>query len=291
LARHSPCVGICKLDPATGLCIGCARTGSEIADWMAMDDGRRNDVWQKLPDRHSQLAIRVRLLPWTPEEIAIWAHDTIADRRGMWVTGVPGALAEFPCTPDRRIAIETNETSLIARAGDAAFRLRVNNRVRAFTFNDDGPIVLGMPRARAGMPVHESVQTLGTDSDAIDEEHKNNKLFDFGIGRKNSRFCVRTADDKLVESLSSQAGRQWSDLMYDIGMEIIAASPHRVVESAAARIEVYAPIPDPSAKSPSGAHTHFLPDFLESGEEIAPSLALPAFAMPVAIFYPTATSA
>jgi predicted Fe-S protein YdhL (DUF1289 family) len=32
----SPCVQICILDPASGLCRGCLRTVQEIADWVEM---------------------------------------------------------------------------------------------------------------------------------------------------------------------------------------------------------------------------------------------------------------
>jgi len=252
-----------------------------------MDDDRRNAVWSELPERHAKLAIRVRLLPWTPAEIALWACEVISERSGTWVTGVPGAVAEFPCTPDRPIGIDTGEGSMIARAADSAFRLRINERLRAFSFIDEGPIVLAMPRARASMTVNTAVQDLSPDSEAISASHRNDKLFDFGIGRKNARFCVRTSDDALAGILSAHIGRSWSDLMDDIGMQVLAASPHRVVESAAARIEVYAPIPTAEQKSPAGAHTHLLPELLKSGEEIAASLALPPFAMPVAIFYPT----
>jgi predicted Fe-S protein YdhL (DUF1289 family) len=32
----SPCVQICTLDPATGLCCGCLRSIQEITDWVEM---------------------------------------------------------------------------------------------------------------------------------------------------------------------------------------------------------------------------------------------------------------
>lgn len=291
MARHSPCVGICKIDDATGFCLGCARTRAEVADWMSMDDNQRDQIWLKLPERLAKVAIRVRLLPWTHNEIIDWATETMSKRRGTWVTGTPGAVAEFPCTPERRIDVDASDATVIARATDAAFRLRVSDKIRAFAFTDGSQIVLGMPKGRAKMAPHTAIQTLGTDADAIDEAHRNDKLFDFGLGRKSSRFCVRTGDDALAQSLSDQTGRHWSEVMPEIGKDLIAAGLHRVVESAAARIEVFAPIPEPGTTSPSGAHTHFLPDFLKSGEEIPASLALPAFAMPVAIFYPTPESA
>ena len=30
IGEHSPCVGICDLDPVSGWCRGCARTGVEV---------------------------------------------------------------------------------------------------------------------------------------------------------------------------------------------------------------------------------------------------------------------
>ncbi|WP_156953328.1 DUF1289 domain-containing protein, partial [Afifella pfennigii] len=29
----SPCTGLCRIDPASGYCLGCARSGEEIAIW------------------------------------------------------------------------------------------------------------------------------------------------------------------------------------------------------------------------------------------------------------------
>lgn len=36
----SPCINICRLDER-GYCIGCLRTGDEIARWRSMDDAER----------------------------------------------------------------------------------------------------------------------------------------------------------------------------------------------------------------------------------------------------------
>jgi uncharacterized protein len=47
----SPCIGICRLD-MRGYCIGCLRTGDEIARWRGMDDGERLRVMRDvLPAR------------------------------------------------------------------------------------------------------------------------------------------------------------------------------------------------------------------------------------------------
>lgn len=40
----SPCINICKMDPQSGLCIGCFRTIEEIAGWSQADDARRVSI-------------------------------------------------------------------------------------------------------------------------------------------------------------------------------------------------------------------------------------------------------
>ena len=40
----SPCISICKTDPVTGFCYGCARTNEEKKIWKADDT---SDEWKK----------------------------------------------------------------------------------------------------------------------------------------------------------------------------------------------------------------------------------------------------
>ena len=47
----SPCICVCTMDPATGLCIGCYRTLDEIAGWSAMDDAGKREIWRLLEER------------------------------------------------------------------------------------------------------------------------------------------------------------------------------------------------------------------------------------------------
>jgi uncharacterized protein len=51
----SPCRNLCRLDEASGLCVGCARTLDEIVSWSTLDDGARRRVWALLPARAAQL--------------------------------------------------------------------------------------------------------------------------------------------------------------------------------------------------------------------------------------------
>lgn len=284
--RHSPCIGVCKLDEQSGFCLGCGRTGGEIGAWSGLGEPERDAIWAKLPERLAALAVRVRLLPLIGDEIRDWVAETITARRGTWVTGVPGGAAEFPCLAGREVTVETGSDFVVGRAHDARFRLRVTDKVRAFAFDGDGPIVLGFPRGRVSLVTGSVFTPLGTDIDAIDEDRSSHELFDFGLGRRASRFCVRTDDPDLIATLRAFSGRSWGEVLAQAGAEIIAKSPARVVESQLARIEVFAPIPPPGGRSSTGAHTHLLPEFLATGEEMPAALSLPDYAAPLAIFYP-----
>jgi len=52
----SPCVSICRMDPASGLCVGCLRTLDEIAQWSQMKDDDKRAVLEQLEARGEQVA-------------------------------------------------------------------------------------------------------------------------------------------------------------------------------------------------------------------------------------------
>lgn len=47
----TPCIRVCILDPETGLCEGCGRTGDEIAGWFRMTEQERLAIMETLPER------------------------------------------------------------------------------------------------------------------------------------------------------------------------------------------------------------------------------------------------
>jgi predicted Fe-S protein YdhL (DUF1289 family) len=50
----SPCIKICVMDAATGLCAGCGRSLEEIAGWAGMTDQERRRIMRDLPARLGQ---------------------------------------------------------------------------------------------------------------------------------------------------------------------------------------------------------------------------------------------
>ena len=51
---ETPCINICTLDHASGLCLGCGRTIEEIARWSAMSEAERRRIMAELPARNTK---------------------------------------------------------------------------------------------------------------------------------------------------------------------------------------------------------------------------------------------
>ena len=49
----SPCTSVCRMDEATGWCLGCLRTIDEIARWSRLDDAARREVLGRLDERRT----------------------------------------------------------------------------------------------------------------------------------------------------------------------------------------------------------------------------------------------
>jgi hypothetical protein len=58
----SPCNDVCQLDWKSGWCLGCGRTGAEIAAWPRLSDDERDRLMALMPARLAALG-----LPAEPE--------------------------------------------------------------------------------------------------------------------------------------------------------------------------------------------------------------------------------
>ena len=54
----SPCIDVCRMDPASGWCEGCLRSLEEIAAWSQLDDAAKGAIWLRLAARREQIARR-----------------------------------------------------------------------------------------------------------------------------------------------------------------------------------------------------------------------------------------
>ena len=51
----TPCVKVCIVDGASGLCLGCYRTLSEIGGWSGLTDERRAEIMAELASRRERI--------------------------------------------------------------------------------------------------------------------------------------------------------------------------------------------------------------------------------------------
>jgi predicted Fe-S protein YdhL (DUF1289 family) len=52
---ETPCINICLLDAKSGLCVGCGRSGHEIAGWVDMTPTERRAIMAVLAGRLERL--------------------------------------------------------------------------------------------------------------------------------------------------------------------------------------------------------------------------------------------
>ncbi|WP_029056769.1 DUF1289 domain-containing protein [Stappia stellulata] len=54
-AIDTPCIKLCRIDPASRLCAGCLRTLDEIAGWGKLSSEERRQIMSALAGRKSLL--------------------------------------------------------------------------------------------------------------------------------------------------------------------------------------------------------------------------------------------
>ena len=47
----SPCIKVCKINPANNLCLGCGRTIKEISDWANLKINEKENILLNLKNR------------------------------------------------------------------------------------------------------------------------------------------------------------------------------------------------------------------------------------------------
>jgi predicted Fe-S protein YdhL (DUF1289 family) len=57
MATPSPCVSICRIDAATGWCVGCVRSLAEIRDWRSLSDPQKHAIVTDRDRRHATTGV------------------------------------------------------------------------------------------------------------------------------------------------------------------------------------------------------------------------------------------
>jgi hypothetical protein len=55
---ETPCIDVCEINPATGLCVGCKRSLDEIAAWASLSPAERRRIMAELGARDASMKVR-----------------------------------------------------------------------------------------------------------------------------------------------------------------------------------------------------------------------------------------
>jgi hypothetical protein len=232
------------------------------------------------------LGLTFRLLPWSGEALMAALIDLARQPNIGWSIGVYGAVAEFVTRHATISEIETGEDGLILRTSGGSLRLRPPPGTRVFELVDAAGKperrVLALHRSRLGAVPANGVTELGADEEAIGPAHRTERLFDLGVTRSMTRFCVRTDEASLIAALQRANGLDALDPKIGLVPALLASSLDRVVISPIGRIEVVGPI---VRSDRGGPHTHLLTKLLACGSELEPGFPLPeGYAVGASVF-------
>jgi predicted Fe-S protein YdhL (DUF1289 family) len=255
----SPCIGLCRIDDATALCLGCARTRDEIALWREVSPESRRKIWAGLPARREKIGLALHRLDWDAPAIAAYIRSTL--RPGfVWTAGIAGACAEFRIGGDEPVDVQESGGALRVLTSRGGLGFRLGEQVRAFCFGatpDDGAVVLAVHRSKA--PPFEGARpfSLGPDREALREQDRAMALFDLGLGLRTAGIGFRAADRQAAARLEAAFGP---------GGDGDPGAAAQVVRHAIGRMEVFA------GARPEG---HFSPTRLAGAADALPGIALP----------------
>ena len=283
----TPCIGVCELDAASGLCRGCARTVEEVTDWQQAEDTEKAAIWERLPERRAELSMGTYRLPWSAGDIAAMIECSLQRRSGRWVLGVPGASVAFEIAPKDDAEILIGHTEITAVTSKGALRLLKHEKTIAVAFGDKGdgygPEAIGLilPRGRVALRKTEGISYAGTDDHAICAAHRQAKLFDLGFSPElAARFCVRTDDSQLANDLSPLRGSHWQMAHQRLAERAASSQFQFVVESGLGRAETFTPLAEDLNRQTHGEMRE-----LPNGWALKPVFA------PCAWFYPASRRA
>ena len=206
-------------------------------------------------------------------------QELLADPEASFALGGPGASAEFLRGAEEPADVSADGLALatprgaIRLAWPAGARLIAYEAVSRHAGRWQQGLIACLPEAAAAMGGRAGLTELGPDREALRPADREARLFDLGLGRRDDDFCVRTADQALIDLLRGLAGQALTAWPHAALAALVAAGPERVVASRFGRIEVRGPIPHET--TPLGPHSHLFPERLAAAAPHDPDLPVP----------------
>jgi len=216
-------------------------------------------------------------------------RDELVTRGTAASIGCLSALAEFD--EDHLLSSSADDACITLMSARGALRVDGRGPLDVYAYETLAAardawhcgVVLSL-RAAPSSRARTRVTELGADATAVRDADRDAILFDLGVGAANIDYCVRSADARVIALLRAHSGRPLEAGGPALLEALIDASPHRVVQSACARIEVYQAID--RVATPHGPHTHLLPSLLARRRTHPATVPLPARVLPHLTLHP-----
>ena len=223
----TPCINVCRLDEATGLCLGCARNGAEIAAWAEADAGFKRAVWETLPSRRARQGMNVYRLPWTADEIGAFVESALRERSGRWSLGAEGASVSFVIGAGEGAEIAATPDAVTVVTARGALRLVKHEKTIAIAFGSAadprGPEAIGLVLPRGRVDLRRDARL---DEAAIVAAHRQHRLVPLAQdGDLPTRVYARSPD---------------AEVPHNVAQAVLDERLHLVAETGLGRAEIFA---------------------------------------------------
>ena len=217
-------------------------------------------------------------------------ESCLSDGSNAYSVGGIGALAEFQTDYPIVTKLNSNQFNVSSRLGSIS--LKICGQESALAYETLGSkkdtwqcgLLVSLPKELCNLTTHSVLTEMGEDRNAHLSVNKKHLLFDLGTGLPNMQFCVRTNNNDLISFLRSYEGQAIAIDGHPALDTILKASPHRVVMSQIARVEVLQKID--LHMTPSGPHTHLLPKLLKAKRLLASNIPVQTNHIPQLTIHP-----
>ncbi|TKJ18277.1 (2Fe-2S) ferredoxin domain-containing protein [Blastococcus sp. CCUG 61487] len=185
-----------------------------------------------------------------------------------WSVGVEGASADVLLVgADRRVAEDADRLGAADHTGDIELDLSVAPGLWVLV-DDGGAPVSVVVATRTEPPGARGLAEL-----ADPRGRAGHVLFDLGV--PGTRFGVSVEEPVLAARLRAHRGRAAAAVLAEVGTQLIAVSPERVVATPVATTRVRTAVPALGGRFPEGSHTHLLAERFTRDRPSIEQLSLP----------------
>lgn len=195
-------------------------------------------------------ALSARRVP--DPEVRRLVRALLADAGVGWSVGVDGASADvLPTGDDRRVTEDRDRLGAADHTG--GIELDLAHSPVLWLLSDDAGAPVSVVVATAVEPPGPRGLAEITDPGG----RPGTTVFDLGVA--GTGFAVATDDPVLVARLRSHRGRSTAAVLSEVGTQLVAVSPERIVSTPVSTARVKSAMQRPGADSAVGSRTHLLP--------------------------------